>query len=1108
MQKGNFLSFITFLIISPIFIGTVLASTYLISLLSSLPDVHNIGKSITQSTVILDREGNEMYRLFQDENRQYIKIADVSKNFLNAIISIEDKRFYTHPGVDFSGLVRAMTSNIKGNSVQGASTITQQLVKNSVLKNNERTFDRKIKEALLAYLVERSYTKDQILELYVNQISFGGNANGIELASMTYFGKHASEISVAESAVLASLPKGPTYYSPFGENKNLLLGYCKSSNGGINTGDADAAPGIDTKASITTSDTLEVSVVAQEKVWVKITPDSGKAKESTLAKGDTLELSAKDSFSISSGNKSFDLFVGGVKIKTQKGNTFTIAKKDLSDLYENGPESAQNTTVISSSIGGCASMDDPKYVKGRKDDVLKRMEEEGYITKEQKQQAWTESHTLVFKQNKEKIVHPHFVMYVREYLEKKYGENVGSKGYIVKTTLDPKLQGIAEKVVRDYGQKNEANKGVKNAALVSLDPNNGQVLAMVGSRDYWDTANDGNVNVTTRRRQPGSSFKPFIYAALFGGKWGAGSVLWDVSLKIGSKSPQDYDGMFKGPMMIRNALAYSRNIPPIKAYFLAGEDDKILDFLDKMGFAYLKDDRDAQNEGKPQEEWFNYGYPIAIGAGETKPIDMAAGYSIFADGGIYHAPNPIMEIVNRDGEVIEQWEQDLEETKVLDPQIAYQITDILSDPTARPESPYWRNILTIPGQVVAAKTGTSNKRFGSSIYPSDLWTVGYSRYMTTAVWAGNNDGSALSQRAEGLTEASPLWKEFMVQAHADREKKEFDEPKGLVRVAVSTLSGKRASKETPPGYSKVGLFSSWSVPTEYDGGHKVTRIDKRNGKLATDDCPDAVVDELISFNVHSEKPNVPAWENPVLAWAASKGFASGEVIDIPTETSELCKKTADGKEISVSFVQPVSGGTIAPGKATLVVSVNAPIGIAKVEYYVDGTLQDTRSTAPYTQGSVVIPNDTKKHILKVIAYDTNFFTSEESLSVSVKADSNGPTISFVSPASGTSFALGSTVKIDIAASDAESSVKQVDLYFDDTLIKSFPLKPYVFSLKLNGSAYTTGSHTLKAFAQDAKGNSKSSSISIKVTGTDVVKPAADAEPPITLSDTAKILVHE
>ncbi len=686
-----------------------------------LPDVSQLKTmNFSETTVIYDREGNILYRIFDQENRKYVPLSQISKDAINGTLAIEDKNFYNHPGFDALGIIRAQMKNFEQDDIkQGASTITQQLAKNIFL-SPERTYERKIKEFLISLQIESMFSKDEILEMYLNKIAYGSNAYGIEAASKTFFGKSASDLTMAESAVLASLPKAPSYFSPYGQNKDELLGYCKSSEEiKIETEDPKA--------------TIEESIDAAS------TPPT--------------DLGETDESAVEPDN-----------------NSETTDNADEVLLEEQKP-----APIV------CESPDDPNYVPGRKDFVLERMLEDKYITREQLLQAWKDSFNLEFKDPVHKIESPHFVFYVKEYLEEKYGkELIESGGLEVVTTLDPKLQSLAQETIAGQIESNRVRLGARNAAMVAMDPRTGQLLAMVGSADYWDTEIDGQVNVTTSPRQPGSSFKPLVYAAAVqNGGIGTGTLLSDTKTTFERNYvPRNSDNTYKGKMTVRYALAQSRNIPAIKAFYIAGEEEKLLDFMDKIGVLTLRQFKNEFNQRAEERGWtFHYGPAMAIGSGEVTLLELVGGYATMANGGKHMVVNPILEIRDRDGNVLESF--DAEGEQAMDPQAAYILTNILSDVYARPGGT-WRNTLTIWGHTVAAKTGTSNKKVGKTNYPNNLLTIGYTPSIAVGFWAGNTDGSRLYYNAWGLTGAAPMWNKFMNAVLADKPDEVFPVPEGLI----------------------------------------------------------------------------------------------------------------------------------------------------------------------------------------------------------------------------------------------------------------------------------------------------------------------------------------
>ncbi|MBI2466040.1 MAG: transglycosylase domain-containing protein, partial [Candidatus Sungbacteria bacterium] len=509
-------------------------------------------------------------------------------------------------------------------SLQGGSTITQQFVKKSIL-SDERTLTRKIKEAILALELERRYSKDEILNFYLNQIPYGSNAYGIEAAAQTFFSKKANDLTLYEAVLLASLPKATSYYSPYGEHRDELI--------------------------------------------------------------------------------------------------------------------------------------------TRQHNILNKMAELNYISSAEAERA--KKQTLNFSKIKSGIQAPHFVFYVKNLVEEKYGEEyVAKAGLKVITTLDWDLQNIAETAVAAGADRND-KVGAHNAALTALDPKTGQVLVMVGSRDYFkdpvpagcepgvNCQFEGNVNVVTRLRQPGSAFKPFVYATAFKKGYTDKTILFDIPTQfdtgcnplgqpqsVGTKcySPRNFDFKFRGPVTARVALANSLNVPAVQMLYLAGVEDSI-NTAEDMGLTTLKDRS-------------RFGLSLVLGGGEIKLLELASAFGVLATEGVRHAPVSILRIENSKGEVLEEFKD--EPSQVLDPEISRLVTNILSDNNARipifgPRSP-----LFFEGRPVAAKTGTTNEF-------RDGWTLGYTPSLVAGVWVGNNDNIPIKQEP-GVYVAAPIWRDFMTQA--------------------------------------------------------------------------------------------------------------------------------------------------------------------------------------------------------------------------------------------------------------------------------------------------------------------------------------------------------
>lgn len=579
---------------------------------------------------ILDRSGTPLYEIYEDENRILVPLSQIPQDLIHATIAIEDQHFYEHHGLDLQGIIRAIRTNSEGKKVHGGSTITQQLVKLRLL-SPEKKLKRKIKEGVLAVLVENQYSKNQILEMYFNHIGYGGAIYGVEAASQRYFGKNAKDLTLAESAFLAGLPASPSNYNPFG----------------------------------------------------------------------------------------------------------------------NTPELAQ----------------------ARQAEVLRRMVEDEYITAEQAAIAQTEK--LAFQPETTNIEAPHFVMYVKQLLAEKYGEEMVNKGGLeVTTTLDLPLHQATQAQVTAEITKLTRLKITNGAAMIT-NPQTGEVLSMVGSTDYFDITHDGQVNVALRERQPGSSIKPLTYALALEKGYTPASLLDDTPVQFvipGSApyAPQNYDGKFHGAVPFRQALASSYNIPAVRLLNKLGVNT-LIDKAQALGFTTWNDRK-------------RYGLSLTLGAGEVTMAEMTLLYGTLANQGTTIPLNPILEIKNAHGEVLYQNTCALKQTgcegkQNLDARIAYQITNILSDNQARSSAFGLHSVLHIPKQEVATKTGTTNSM-------KDNWTFGYTTNRVVAVWVGNNDNTPMSHVASGVTGASPIWNNIMRLTLSDEAPHRFAQPPGLVKVAM------------------------------------------------------------------------------------------------------------------------------------------------------------------------------------------------------------------------------------------------------------------------------------------------------------------------------------
>jgi len=591
-------------------IGTIFSLVFVflplvfIVFLQELPNPKQLNfQQAPLTTKIFDRNGTLLYQIYAQQNRTLIPLSEIPNYLKEATIAIEDKDFYKNPGIDLTAIIRAAILDLSGKPLQGGSTITQQLIKSTLL-TPEKSIKRKIKEVILAFWANNIYTKDQILEMYFNQVPYGGTAWGIEAASEVYFNSKAKDLDLAQSAFLAGLTRAPTNYSPFGESPNL---------------------------------------------WKK-----------------------------------------------------------------------------------------------RQEEVLTKMERLKYITSKEKDDALKEE--LVFSNPQIPIYAPHFVMFIKDWLIKKYGLGMVEKGGLqVTTSLDLKIQDMAQKVVISEVEKN-AYLNLTNGASIVTNPKNGDILAMVGSKDYADL-NSGNFNVTTALRQPGSSIKVVTYTLALSNGFTAATILDDSRISYTSPGnppyiPVNYDGKFRGKISLRTALANSINIPAVKILSKLGVQNMI-DLGKKMGITTWN---------HPE----NYGLAITLGAAETKMTDMATVYGVLANEGKRVALNPILKLTDATGNILEEKkDSSVEKIQVIDPGVAFIISNILADNGARAMEFGTNSPLYIPNKNVSVKTGTSdNKR--------DNWTIGYTPNFVVASWVGNNDNTPMSQSlASGITGAAPIWHQIM-----------------------------------------------------------------------------------------------------------------------------------------------------------------------------------------------------------------------------------------------------------------------------------------------------------------------------------------------------------
>ncbi|MFC1686653.1 penicillin-binding protein [Patescibacteria group bacterium] len=684
-------------------------------------------------------------------------------------------------------------------------------------------------------------------------------------------------------------------------------------------------------------------------------------------------------------------------------------------------------------------------MKDRQEIVLDYLAEQGYI--EESAATKAKKRKLTFAKYHENIKAPHFVMYVKEVLAQEYGEQMVEEGGLkVTTTLDWDKQEIAQEAVED-GVKRNRGYNASNASLVSIDPKTGQILAMVGSYDYFDLENDGNVNVAIRDRQPGSSFKPYAYASAFKKGFTPETTLFDLNTEFGGGyEPKNYDLAQRGPVQMKNALAMSLNIPAVKTLYLA-DVDKTIQTAKSMGIGTLNEpDR--------------YGLSLVLGGGEVKLLEHTAAFSTFATNGKKHDKTAILKVEDKEGKVLEEY-KDEEGKQVLNENVAKTINDILSTDSLRAPVFGIGSALTLSDRPVAAKTGTTNEY-------RDAWTMGYTPNISCGVWVGNNDNTEMTSGAAGFTVAAPIWNQYMREAVKKLPKKGFDKPEKMTanksvlkgkttdekgeKIKVCTISGKKATSYCPLAYVKEKSYSL---------NHCILYYVNKDDPLG--DAPTEPKDD----------PQFERWEGPVSKWAKGKGLGGSA----PTSNCNLHKPEYAP---NVSITNPSNGDTFYNGSAvTINVSATAPKGMRKVNFYFDGTLLGSDSSSPYSySGSIPVSVGAGGHTIKAKAYDKYYNENETSISVTVNADSTDPTCTLVTPPNGLGMAVGLfPYSVTANATDAESGMDKVDFYVNGSLLGTDytpgagDIYSYIWSYP------GAGAYAVYAKAYDRAGNTKDSATS-------------------------------
>ena len=938
--KNGFLKIVIFSISFFVIIWFVMSAILYQKYIVGLPPVSELkDMEIAESSIIYDRNWEELYKIFK-EKRTYVDFEDINKNMINAIVAIEDKRYWTNPWVDIKWLTRAWFNYIIWSSqwVAWTSTLTQQLIRNTIIKN-ERSLERKIKEIYLAYKLTADLSKEKILELYLNKISYWHNAFGIEEAGKTFFDKSAKDLNVFESSVLASLPKWPTYYSPYNHPWRIVW---------------------------------------YPYIYNKTTP-----------KDITKIISKKDVILNKNNLEKFTNFIAWLKASRLEWTSKTLICNIKKEYFKNEIRVDNDWCSVMeyselvpflNSIRIKSGDNFIEYETWRKDRVIWRMLEDWYIKFSDYKQSILTGIWYKFTQSKENIKAPHFVFFVKEYLEEKYWEKIVNIGWLkIYTTLDLKLQEEAERIVEEQAKINEEKFWANNAAVISIDNEKGEIITMVWSKDYFDKDNKWNVNITTSKLQPWSTFKPFVYSMwIYNEKIWSKSVIFDLETDFWNKYiPANFDGKFMWKMNISTALNNSRNIPAIKMFFMAWWEKSIVNFMKKIWV-------DSLNLRG------NYWAPLALWTWEMTPLELATAYSTFANMWIKKDITPILKIVDSKWNIIEEKEEK-EYTNVISENQTYIMNHILSDSGTRP--PFWNTYMTLNDRKLAAKTWTSTKQYiknwKKDIYPANLWTIWYTPQITTVAWAWNTDWSKLYYRWNGLEWAWPIMKKVMAFAHKWKEVKNWKKPNWVKDINISNVSWLLPNPETANTSNMIrSLFVN--IPTSYDNSYRYVTVDSLCNWEITDKTPDAAKQTVTLVQFNSLLPNNSKWQNPVIAWSKSDEFKNkywnGSIV---TKINAPCKRSWVPSEIIIkTTIENNDRLYIWENFVQFAYKSNNPI--IKVEVFiwdtvVDEVIIDNKKNGSYSW-KIFIPATklTRNTTIKLRAIDNEYYSNSIIKRISIR----------------------------------------------------------------------------------------------------------------------------
>ena len=814
-------------IMALIAVFVILPAFFITFITRDLPSPNNITRNAQYSSSVLDRNDRVIYQIYDDKNIIPVELEKVPKELIDATIAIEDKNFYKHKGFSLWGIFRSLIKNIVFRRIEGGgSTLTQQLIKNSLL-STEQTMIRKAKELILAVELERRYTKDEILEMYLNQTPYGGTAWGVESAAEYYFGKHVEELGLTESAILAGLPQSPSIYSPY------------------------------------------------------------------------------------------------------------IGEKDA-------------------------------YIERTKQ-VLRRMREDKYITREQEEASLERLPKIKFDKKRAMFPAPHFIFYLKDTLDKNLSNNsLYQKGLVIKSTLDLKLQRKVEKIVsEEIGQTKGLN--ISNAAVVVMDPKTGEILAMVGSVDF-DNAKFGKFNAALGLRQPGSALKPFTYALALENGYTPSTPIMDVKTEFTSGQPTDkpytpenYDGKDHGPVQLRMALGSSINVTAVKVLSRVGIKN-LLETLYDAGLTTLAPTSENLNK---------FGLSLTLGGGEVRLIDLVAGYSAFANQGVATQLKSIREVRDYKGRLIYKAKKPLQK-QIFTPEVSFIISHILTDNNARLLSFGENNYLNIWGKTVAAKTGTTDDK-------RDNWTVGYTNDLVVGVWVGNNDNEPMSKElASGVSGAAPIWRRIFLSAFELGYKDGImSKPDKVKALEVDAFFG-GLPKEGMPIRSEY--FLGDTEPKEISPFYQKVKISKANGKLANqNEIGSGNFDEKEFFVVLEEDPlstdGRNRWQEAIDKWASEQ---SDDRWKPPRDKSD-----SNLEEISLQINEPKDNTRVNTNEVHIYAKANSNFSLKYFKVFVDSEEKISTSNSVIDQ-NIHLNDGTRRLVFK--AENEKSKSSETSITIGVNQD--------------------------------------------------------------------------------------------------------------------------